>query len=125
MTLTEEIYEAAGKAAPSGTDEALLQRLCRAAEQQLRARLKDAVQPDDCRDAFVCAAAWMALAGVQAGRSAALGCVERFTVGEVSVQTSGAADTAGDTAVSVRAQAEQLMQPYCRESGFSFVGVRG
>ena len=33
MTLLEEIYEAAAQAAPSGADEELLQRLCRALQR--------------------------------------------------------------------------------------------
>ena len=41
MTMLEEIYEAARQAAPSGTDETLLKRLCEISAAQWEARLKD------------------------------------------------------------------------------------
>ena len=63
MTLLEEIYEAAAQAAPSGADEELLQRLCRISAAQWQARLKAGVTPEDCREVFICAAAWSAAAG--------------------------------------------------------------
>ena len=43
MTMLEEIYEAARQAAPSGTDETLLKRLCEISAAQWEARLKDGV----------------------------------------------------------------------------------
>lgn len=49
----EEIYEAARQAAPSGTDETLLKRLCEIAAAQWEARLKDGVTAEDCRTVFV------------------------------------------------------------------------
>ena len=126
MTVLEEIYEAAGKAAPSGTDEALLQRLCRAAQAQLAARLKDGVTAEDCRDAFVCAAVWTALSGLFTQESTQNWNVESFTVGDVSVKSSGGEKTtSGSVPRSLLSQAEALLRPYCKAEGFSFVGVRG
>ena len=126
MTVLEEIYEAAGKAAPSGTDEALLQRLCRAAQAQLAARLKDGVTAEDCRDAFVCAAVWTALSGLFTQESTQNWNVESFTVGDVSVKTTGFENTSQMSAPQkLEWQARMLMRPFCRPEGFSFVGVRG
>ena len=61
------------------------------------------------------AAAWMALAALDAGNSA--DGVTQFTAGELSLhRTSGAAGC-------LQVQAELLMAPYCKDS-FSFRGVR-
>ena len=125
MTVLEEIYEAAGKAAPSGTDEALLKRLCRAAAARLEGELRSGVTVEACRDAFVCAAVWTALAGLFAQGSAQSWNVESFTVGDVSVKTSGGEKTAGGMPGTLLAQAKAVLKPYCRGEGFSFLGVRG
>ena len=126
MTLLEEIYEAAGKAAPSGMDETLLQRLCRAAYAQLAAKLKDGVTEEDCRDAFVCAAVWTALSGLFTQESAQSWNEESFTVGDVSVKTSGGEKTTQQSVPqALLSQAQTLMRPYCKADGFSFAGVRG
>ena len=92
-----------------------LRRLCAAAYQSLVVRLKDGVTEQSCRDTLVCAAAWMALAALDAGNSA--DGVTQFTAGELSLhRTSGAAGC-------LQVQAELLMAPYCKDS-FSFRGVR-
>ena len=84
MTMLEEIYEAARQAAPSGTDETLLKRLCEISAAQWEARLKDGVTAEDCRTVFVCAAAWMAVVGIYAQKSVTGWNIESFTVGDVS-----------------------------------------
>ena len=126
MTVLEEIYEAAGKAAPSGTEEALLQRLCRATYARLEGELREGVTVEACRDAFVCAAVWTALAGLFAQESAQSRNVESFTVGDVSVKTAGGEKTASaGVPGALRSQAKALLKPYCRGEGVSFLGVRG
>lgn len=126
MTVLEEIYEAAGKAAPSGADEALLQRLCRAAAARLEGELRSGVTMESCRDAFVCAAVWTALAGLFTQESAQSWNVESFTVGDVSVKTASGEKTAQQTPVQrLTQQAQLLMRPFCRAEDFAFVGVRG
>ncbi len=98
-------------------DEAL-KPLCAAAVEELTAQLKPGLSPGDCGGAFVLAAAWIALAQRELGRG---GEVERFTAGEVSIQT-------GDPRLrreALRLQARQVMKPYLRDGGFSFRGVRG
>ena len=86
MTMLEEIYETARQAAPSGTDETLLKRLCEIAAAQWEARLKDGVTAEDCRTVFVCAAAWMAVVGIYAQKSVTGWNIESFTVGDVTVE---------------------------------------
>ena len=114
MTLLEEIYEAAAQAAPSGADEELLQRLCRISA------------PEDCREVFICAAAWSAAAGYFTQQSAASWNIESFTVGDVSVKTASGEKTAQQTPVQrLTQQAQLLMRPFCRAEDFAFVGVRG
>ena len=126
MTLLEEIYEAAAQAAPSGADEALLQRLCRISAAQWQARLKAGVTPEDCREVFICAAAWSAAAGYATQQSAASWNIESFTVGDVSVKTASGEKTAQQTPVQrLTQQAQLLMRPFCRAEDFAFVGVRG
>ena len=83
--MLEEIYEAARQAAPSGTDETLLTRLCEISAAQWEARLKDGVTAEDCRTVFVCAAAWMAVVGIYTQKSVTGWNIESFTVGDVSV----------------------------------------
>lgn len=126
MTLLEEIYEAAAQAAPSGADEELLQRLCRISAAQWQARLKAGVTPEDCREVFICAAAWSAAAGYFTQQSAASWNIESFTVGDVSVKTTGLENTSQMSAPQkLEWQARMLMRPFCRPEGFAFVGVRG
>lgn len=126
MTLLEEIYEAAAQAAPSGADEELLQRLCRISAAQWQAQLKAGVTPEDCREVFICAAAWSAAAGYFTQQSAASWNIESFTVGDVSVKTASGEKTAQQTPVQrLTQQAQLLMHPFCRAEDFAFVGVRG
>ena len=124
--MLEEIYEAARQAAPSGTDETLLKRLCEIAAAQWEARLKDGVTAEDCRTVFVCAAAWMAVVGIYAQKSVTGWNIESFTVGDVSVKTASGEKTAQQTPVQrLTQQAQLLMRPFCRAEDFAFVGVRG
>ena len=123
MTLLEEIYEAAAQAAPSGADEELLQRLCRISAAQWQARLKAGVTPEDCREVFICAAAWSAAAGYFTQQSAASWNIESFTVGDVSVKTaSGREDRAADAGAAIDAAGTAADAPVLQGGGFC---VRG
>ena len=122
MTLEEEIYEAAQKAALPGADAAILQRLCRAAQAQLEGRLREGVTVEACKDAFVCAAAFTALSVLMTQGQALGGSVESFTVGDISVKP--AHETVAGTAEGYLARAEALMRPFCKPRGFAFLGVR-
>ena len=65
----------------------LLTALCAAAGAEIEGRLRDGISPEDCGDAFPCAAALLAAAGVLPCRSG--GDVEQFSVGDVSLRTGG------------------------------------
>jgi hypothetical protein len=119
MALSDEICAAAAAGAGDLTDaeRTLLESLCRAAEAALSARLRDGVSETDCRDAFVCAAAWTALSHFMTGARA--DGVTGFAAGDLKITRES-----GDAADGLLGRAELLMAPYVRDS-FSFRGVRG
>lgn len=89
--------------------DAALQQLCAAAEQRLQRRLRPG-QETECYDSFVCAAAWLALADLEALRN--LENISEFTAGHLTVKRGGSSG-----AVScLRTQAELLMAPYVSDS---------
>ena len=95
----------------------MLECLCRAACQRLDARLKAGMSPEDCGDAYLTAAVWLVLSGLDAG-SAAEG-VKKFSAGDLTVEReSGGGDR-------LEARAWALMKPYLRDDGFVFRGVPG
>ena len=97
----------------------VLDGLCEAAYGQLSGRLKAGVKPEDCGQCFVLAGAWLALAGLEVSR--AVGQAERFSAGDVSVQSGDA----GLRAEELRRQAEKLMAGWLRDEKFMFCGVDG
>lgn len=112
---------AAAIASPSEAEQPLLEALCAAAETELTGRLREGTAPADCANAFLCAAALLAAAGLLPCRAA--DGVEQFTVGEVSIR-SGAGDRC-EAGALLRRQALALMAPYCSDDSFAFRGVRG
>lgn len=117
--MTEEIYRlAAGLARPSEEEGELLRLLCREAERRLTRQAGE--RREECREALLCAAAFLGAAGLMDSRCGQDigGGVERFSVGEVSVTTGGGGER-------LRRQAERVMAPYCGGEGFAFLGVRG
>ena len=115
--MQEEILTLARTLSGAGEDEeAALALLCCAAEKEWAGRLRAGAPTEECREAFLCAAALTAAAGLAAGRGGV-----RFTAGDVSVtETEG-----GQTAKTLRDEAERLMAPYVAEEKFRFLGVRG
>ena len=91
---------------PAEEEEALLDALC---------------TPEDC-GAFPCAAALLAAAGLLPCRDG--GDVERFTAGEVSLQTGGNGGLCASAGL-LRRQAAAMMAPYWADDSFAFAGVRG
>ena len=100
-------------------EEEILSRLCQTAEEELTGRLREGVMPEDCGGAFVIAAAWLALAGLCV--SEGTGGVTAWSAGDVSVKSKL---SPGEQAAVYRGQAMRLMQPYCEDEGFAFVGVK-
>lgn len=85
------------------------------------------VTPEDCREVFICAAAWSAAAGYFTQQSAASWNIESFTVGDVSVKDRKRRRRPRmQTPVQrLTQQAQLLMRPVLQGRGFAFVGVRG
>ena len=126
--MTEEIYRlAAGLVRPSEEEEELLRLLCREAERRLTRQAGEG--REECREALLCAAAFLGAAGLLDSRcdQDIGGGVERFSVGEVSVTTGsgGTGGGSGSAGERLRRQAERMMAPYCGGEGFAFLGVRG
>jgi len=117
----EEILKlATALAQPSPEEIPLLDALCTAAESDIAGRLRNDVSPKDCGDAFPCAAALLATAGLLPCRFNSS--VEQFTAGEVSVRMGGGSCEA---AAALRRQADEMMSPFWTDDRFAFWGVRG
>lgn len=115
--MLEEIYQLAAAFLGESGEDAALRASCKAAEAMLAAQLRGGVSPEDCRESFVCAAAWNALAGYRAADAGED--FQSFSMADVSV-SRGSGDAA---ATALRRQAEILMAPWC-QGGFAFRGVR-
>lgn len=98
-------------------EEPLLERLCRAACQRLDGRLKEGLSAEDCADAYLTAAVWLALGGMTGGTAS--GEVKKFSAGDLTIER----ETGGADKLEERAWA--LMRPYLRDDEFVFRGVRG
>lgn len=107
---------------PSEAEMPLLEALCTAAEAEVSRRLGEDTAPEDCGDAFLCAAALLAAAGMLPCRSG--GDVEQYTVGDVSVRT-GSGGQSCEAAAAMRRQAASIMAPYWGDGEFAFQEVRG
>lgn len=115
LKLAAAISQAAENESP------LLEALCTAAEAELAGRMREGWTPEQCGDAFSCAAAMLTAAGMMTCR--ANGDVEQLTAGEVSLRLGGGGTC--ETAAMLRRHAAALMAPYWKDDGFAFVGVRG
>ena len=121
--MTEQIINlAAGIANPSEGELPLLEMLCRAAEREWMNELKGGVLPDDCGEAFLCAAAFTAVADFALSRNGEN--VASFTAGEISVKRKGTAEEQAQ-AEAFREIAARLMAPYGVARDFAFKGVLG
>lgn len=107
---------------PSKTELPLLTALCAAAEVELAKRLQEGLSPEDCGDAFPCAAALLAAAGILPCRSG--GGVEQFSAGDVSLKT-GSVGQVCEAAAAMRRQAARMMAAYWGDDSFAFLGVQG
>jgi len=99
-----------------------LEVLCTAAVVQLQQQLKEGLTPENCRECFVPAAAWLAAAQLLLARGGE-GCEESFTAGDVSIRRK----VAGEMKVLAAAMEEQAlrqMQGLLRDRGFVFWSVK-
>ena len=119
----EKIFRLAAVIAQAGEEEPpLLEALCTAAEAQTAQRLRKGCTAGGCGDAFCCAAAMLAAAGMLTCRSG--GEVEQMQAGDVSLRL-GTGGGACEAAAVLRRQSALLMAPYWEDDGFAFAGVRG
>ena len=95
----------------------VLYSLCKAAASELRLRLRSGVSPEDCYEAFVCAAAYLALSRFY---TAAEGDISAFEAGAIKISKVDAAQTAQRLART----AEQLLSAYVTSPDFVFRRVR-
>ena len=120
--MREEIQALAESLVPvEESEKETLALLCEAAEREVLDRLRSADELERGRAACLCAAAWLAAAGLLTGRAAAAG--DSFTVGDVSI--SGGSGQMAERADCLRRQAWELLRPYCGDRGFAFRGVAG
>ena len=127
MITTHEILTVAqcfvGKELSQGEQE-VLSLLCEAAGSLWQERLRDGIDPEDCRSAFLTACAWTALGGMTAAMEQNSPAPLSFTAGDLSVHRGKASDP-NACARSLQAQAQELMAPYVKDQGFAFLGVNG
>lgn len=100
---------------PTLGDEAL-GALCEAACRKLDGLLADGVTAEDCAQEYLLAAAWTAMAWMEAGGG--WEGVTSLSAGDMTVRREG-----GGRGLEERAL--ELMRPYLRDQGFVFQGVRG
>ena len=100
----------------------LLEMLCQAAEKLWMDALKGGVLPEDCGEAFLCAAAFTAVADFMLSRNGEN--VASFTAGEISVKRKASAEETAQ-AEALRKTANRLMAPYGTAMDFAFKGVLG
>ena len=113
---------ATGIANPSEKELPLLEMLCHAAEKLWMDALKGGVLPEDCGEAFLCAAAFTAVADFMLSRNGEN--VASFMAGEISVKRKASAEETAQ-AEAFRKIAARLMAPYGVARDFAFKGVLG
>lgn len=118
MTLTEQIYAQALVLVQDleDGDEALLEVLCRSAENYLAGKLRSGIEPENCRADFVAAASLYAVAALSETVNARN--PEQVDVGDMTIRRP----SANAAACCLRYQAQMLMSPYMKD-GFAFLGV--
>ena len=112
----EEIYTAAVDI--YGEESEQLRTVCGAVTAQLESRLKDGYSPEDCRDAFIMAAAITAV-NMYTDMTDLSGGVSSYTAGNVTVMRQK------KPGGGMRRNAEALLAPYLKDDGFIFRGVDG
>lgn len=119
--MTEQIL-ALCRAMGAGQEELLLP-LALAVKEQLAGRLKEGVSPEDCGTAFPLAAAMVVMDRLSAAAGGGGGGeVTSFTAGDLTVRKeTGSSGTSRTLSV----QAEGLLSPWLKDTGFVFRGVAG
>ncbi|MBQ7802022.1 MAG: hypothetical protein IJ375_06845 [Oscillospiraceae bacterium] len=118
MTLREQVYAQALLLAGELTERqaAVLNALCTAMCASLETRLRDGLEPADCKADFVAASSLLALAAL--GSVGDEEDVEQITAGDFTIRKKRN-DAASNC---LRAQAELMIAPYLKDR-FTFLGV--
>ncbi len=118
MILKEQVFAQAALLAGDLTEHQtdLLRVLCAASTASLTARLKEGLNPEDCKADFIAAASLFALAALNAAEN---GGVEEFKAGDLTVKKGASGDAASRC---LQNQAELMISPYLKDR-FSFRGV--
>ena len=118
MTPVNEVYTRARILAPgmTGENQAMLEAMCQSAVSALKARLREDLTVEDCKEDFVTAASLLALSTMT--KISDMDQLEQITAGDLTLRR-GNGDTASEC---LRAQAKLLMAPYVKDP-FVFVGV--
>jgi hypothetical protein len=110
MTLTEQVNaQAVLMSGVDGTQEALLEILCKSAVTGLTQQLREGLTPEDCKADFVAAASLYALAALS--ETDKLMQVQQIQIGDMTLKRGGTTAAAA----CLRYQAELLMAPYLKE----------
>ena len=112
----DEIYAAAAELC--GTESENLMTVCGAVKAQLEGRLRDGYSIEDCRDAFIMAAAVLAVE-MYGDMTDLSSDVASYTAGSVTVMRQK------KVGGNMKKQAETLLAPYLKDDGFAFRGVDG
>ena len=118
MTLKEQVFAQAALLAGKLDEEKMrmLDALCGASTASLAARLREGLEPGDCRADFVAAASLYALAAMNAVASGEQ--MEQIVAGDLTLHRRS-----GDAASGcLFTQAELMIAPYLKDR-FSFLGV--
>ncbi|MDE7260465.1 MAG: hypothetical protein K2N78_00125 [Oscillospiraceae bacterium] len=112
---------AAAITTPTEAERPLLAALCTAAIDEVTRKLRPGLTAADCGDAFLCAAAMTAAAGLMSCRSS--GDVEQFSAGDVSLRSGSGGDSC--KAASMLRHAAEMMESYWADGSFAFTEVKG
>lgn len=97
--------------------------LCTAEEKTLEERLREGVCKEECEDAFICAAAFLAAAALESARAGGEE-LSSLRAGDLTV-TKRSSGEGGKRLAALREQAQMLMRPYTKDGAFCFFGVQG
>lgn len=111
MTLAEQVYaQAVLLTGTDGYSQSLLQLLCQSAVSALTARMREGIEPEDCKAEFVAAASLYALAALSEGDE--MKSMEQLQIGDVTMRRGQGSVAAR----CLRNQAEHILFPYLQDT---------
>lgn len=101
----------------------LLRSLCTVAASHLRSRLREEITPEDCADAFACAAACYAVSLLLTLHPAACSSLSSLRAGDITIACNDL--PVHEQAALLRKQSYDLLSSCLRDETFFFRGVVG